>query len=109
MDFIVELPKTKSGYDAVTVFVDRLSKLAHFVPCHTAISAPQVADLLMTHIFRAHGLPSSIVSDHDACFTSNFWKSLWKTLKTTLAMSTAFHPQTNGQTERTNQTLEEML
>ena len=78
MDFIVELPKSKSGFNAVTVFVDCLSKMAHFIPCHTAISTPQVADLFMTHIFHAHGLPTSIVSD--AHFTSHFWKSLWKTL-----------------------------
>jgi len=109
MDFIVELPKSKHGFDAITVFVDRLSKMAHFVPCHTASSAPQIAELFMSHVFRAHGLPSSIISDRDPRFTGHFWKALWKTLGTSLDMSTAFHPQTDGQTEQMNRTLEEML
>ena len=99
MDFIVELPKSKSGFDAITVFVDRLSKMAHFVPCHTASSAPQIATLFIANIFRIHGLPSSIISDRDSHFTSHFWKALWKSLDTSLNMSTAFHPQTDGQTE----------
>ena len=99
MDFIVELPKSRLGFDAIMVFVDRLLKMAHFVPCHTASSAPQIAELFMSHVFRAHGLPSSIISDRDPRFTGHFWKALWKTLGTSLDMSTAFHPQTDGQTE----------
>ena len=99
MDFIVELPKSRLGFDAITVFVDRLSKMAHFVPCHTASSAPQIAELFMSSVFHAHGLPSSIVSDRDPCFTGHFWKALWKHLNTSLDMSTAFHLQTDGQTK----------
>src|ERR1051325_4161804 len=109
MDFIVQLPKTPRGYDAITVFVDRLSKRAHFIPCTTDITAPGVAKLFFENIFRLHGLPKTIISDRDPKFTSKFWTALFKLLETKLAMSTAFHPQTDGQTERMNRTLEEML
>src|SRR4051812_10814739 len=109
MDFIVQLPITKSGYDAIVVFVDTFSKMVHFAPTKTTAMAPDTARLFFDHIFRLHGLPKSIVSDRDAKFTSKFWKSLFQTLGTKLAMSTAFHPQTDGQTERANRTLEDML
>lgn len=109
MDFIVQLPKTKAGFDAIVVFVDTFSKMTHFAPTKTTASAPDTARLFFDHIFRLHGLPKSIVSDRDAKFTSKFWKSLFQTLGTKLAMSTAFHPQTDGQTERANRTLEDML
>ena len=99
MDFIVQLPKTKAGFDAIVVFVDTFSKMTHFAPTKTTASAPDTARLFFDHIFRLHGLPKSIVSDRDAKFTSKFWKSLFQTLGTKLAMSTAFHPQTDGQTE----------
>jgi transposase InsO family protein len=109
MDFIVHLPKTKAGFDAIVVFVDTFSKMTHFAPTKTSATAPDTARLFFDHIFRLHGLPTSIVSDRDAKFTSKFWKTLFQTLGTKLAMSTAFHPQTDGQTERTNRTLEDML
>src|SRR3954470_22817427 len=109
MDFIVQLPKTKAGFDAIVVFVDTFSKMTHFAPTKTTASAPDTARLFFDHIFRLHGLPKSIVSDRDAKFTSKFWKSLFQTLGTKLAMSTAFHPQTDGQMERANRTLEDML
>jgi transposase InsO family protein len=89
--------------------VDTFSKMTHFAPTKTTASAPDTARLFFDHIFRLHGLPKSIVSDRDAKFTSKFWKSLFQTLGTKLAMSTAFHPQTDGQTERANRTLEDML
>lgn len=109
MDFITHLPPTKSGHDAIAVFVDLFSKMVHFVPTTTTSSAPDVARIFFDNIFRLHGLPKVIVSDRDARFTSRFWKSLFGNLGTKLALSTAFHPQTDGQTERTNRTLEDML
>ena len=109
MDFITQLPMTKSGHDAIVVFVDKLSKMVHLVPTTTTVDAPQVAKLFMREVVRLHGVPESIVSDRDARFTSSFWRELWKMLGTRLAMSTAYHPQTDGQTERANRTLEDML
>ncbi len=109
MDFIVQLPLTQQGYDAIVVFVDRLTKRAHFCPTHTSVTAPEVAKIFFSNIFKNHGLPQVIVSDRDTKFTSRFWKTLFEQMGTKLAMSTAFHPQTDGQTERLNRTLEEML
>jgi hypothetical protein len=109
MDFIVELPKTVHGYDAVFTVVDRFSKLTHFIPCTTTITAAETAALFVKEIYRHHGLPSSIVSDRDPRFTSHFWSAVMRHLDTKLHMSTAFHPQTDGQSERANRTVEEML
>ena len=109
MDFIIQLPKTRGGNDAIVVFVDMFSKMVHFAPTKTTAMAPDTARLFFDHIFRLHGLPKAIVSDHDAKFTSKFWQTLFQTLGTKLAMSTAFHPQTDGQTKRANRTLEDML
>src|SRR4051812_49105804 len=110
MDFITQLPKTKTTHkDAIVVFVDRLSKQAHFEAMNTTATAPDVAKIFLNTIFRHHGLPQVIVSDRDSKFTSNFWQALFKMLDTRLAMSTSFHPQTDGQTERTNRTLEQIL
>ena len=99
MDFITQLPITKDGFDAIVVFVDTFSKMVHFVPTRTTATAPDTARIFFDHVFKLHGLPQSIISDQDAKFTSCFWKSLFNTLGTKLAMSTAFHPQTDGQTE----------
>ena len=109
MDFIVQLPVTKQGHDAIFVVVDRLSKRAYFIPTHTSATAPEIAKLFFNIIFKDHGLPQIIISDRDVKFTSKFWKTLFKTLGTTLSMSTSFHPQTDGQTERVNRILEEVL
>jgi hypothetical protein len=109
MDFITQLPPTKNGHDAIVVFVDMFSKMVHFAPTMTTASAPDIARIFFDTIFRLHGLPKVIVSDRDSRFTSRFWKSLFRTLGTKLALSTAFHPQTDGQTERANHTLEDML
>jgi len=109
MDFITQLPMTKSGHDAIVVFVDKLSKMVHIVPTTTTVDAPQVAKIFMREVIRLHGVPESIVSDRDTRFTSSFWQELWKMLGTKLAMSTAYHPQSEGQTERANRTLEDML
>jgi hypothetical protein len=110
MDFIVQLPRTKRGHDAIYVVVDKLSKRSYFIPTTTNVTAPQVAKLFLEHVLRnGHGLPEVIVSDRDSKFTSRFWKELWSLLGSKLAMSTAFHPQTDGQTENTNRRLEQVL
>lgn len=109
MDLITQLPKSRQGNDAIVVFVDKLSKMVHLAATKTAVTAPQLAEIFWTTVVRHHGLPSSIVSDRDPRFTGHFWRTLWKCLGTQLTMSTAFHPQTDGQTERANRTLEEML
>ena len=109
MDLITQLPKSKNGHDAIVVFVDKLTKMVHLAPTNTTVSAPQLAKMFFREVVRLHGVPKSIVSDRDPRFTSHFWKSLWSQLGTRLAMSTAYHPQTDGQTERTNRTLEDML
>jgi hypothetical protein len=91
------------------VVVDKLSKYAHFIPVKSTCKAIDIAQVFMKEIFRLHGMPKEIVSDRDTKFTSNFWKSLMASLETKLLFSTAYHPQTDGQTERVNQILEDML
>eukprot|EP00742_Colponemidia_sp_Colp-10_P022291 GILJ01026305.1.p1 GENE.GILJ01026305.1~~GILJ01026305.1.p1 ORF type:complete len:364 (+),score=28.35 GILJ01026305.1:3-1094(+) len=110
MDLITNLPKTKrQGLDAIVVFVDRFSKLAHFEATTTTVSAQELSIIFIRSVFRHHGLPESIVSDRDPRFTGTFWRCLFTTFGTSLKFSTAFHPQTDGQTERTNRTLEQVL
>src|SRR3954451_3191518 len=99
MDFITQLPSTKNGHDAIFMVVDKLSKTIKAIPTVTTVTTPEVADLFFHHIFRYFGLPSTIISDRDARFTGKFWHTLWAKLGTKLAMSTAFHPQTDGQIE----------
>jgi hypothetical protein len=109
MDYIVQLPATPRGYDAILVVVDRMTKCAHFIPTTTNVTAAGTARLFVDNIFRLHGLPKSIVHDRDPRFVGKFWRSLFDLLGVKLRPSTAFHPQTDGQTERTNRTLEQML
>ena len=109
MDFIIGLPRTRSGYDSIWVIVDRLTKVAHFVPVKTTYTSAKLADIYMKRIVCLHGVPKKIVSDRGTQFTSHFWKQLHESLGTRLEFSTAFHPQTDGQTERVNQILEDML
>jgi RNase H-like domain found in reverse transcriptase/Integrase zinc binding domain/Chromo (CHRromatin Organisation MOdifier) domain/Integrase core domain len=109
MDFITDLPCTPSGKDAILVFVDRLTRMVLFAPCTKDIDALGTAKLLRDYVFCQHGLPVSIVSDRDPRFTSKVWTELMKLLGTQLKMSTAFHPQTDGLTERYNRVLEEYL
>ncbi|KAL0545083.1 hypothetical protein IC582_020224 [Cucumis melo] len=109
MDFITGLPRTLRGFTVIWVVVDRLTKSAHFVPGKSTYTASKWAQLYMSEIVRLHGVPVSIVSDRDARFTSKFWKGLQTAIGTRLDFSTAFHPQTDGQTERLNQVLEDML
>ena len=109
LDFIVALPKTRRGHDAILVVVDRLSKMAHFIATTTSVTTTQTAQLVFQHVVKHHGLPRTIVSDRDPRFTSSVWRSLWKLMDTQLYMSTASHDRTDGQTERINQVLEDML
>ncbi len=109
MDFITQLPCTKSEHDAIFVVVDRLSKLVHFIPTTTDVSAADVAALLVKHVAKLHGLPSSIVSDRDTRFCSHFWQAVMQLWGVSTDMTTSFHPQGNAQTERMNRVLEEYL
>jgi hypothetical protein len=109
MDFVVHLPKTKNGFDSLFVVVDRFTKRAHFIPHYVTDTAANVAFLFFKHVIALHGLPLDIVSDRDSRFCSDFWSELMKLLKVSLSMGSAMHPQTDGQTERTNRTIEEML
>jgi len=109
MDFVVVMPRTQNHHDAIWVVVDRLTKSAHFLPLKTTYSAEQLAKLYIKEIVRLHEVPISIVSDHDTKFASRFWHGFQTAMGTELNLSTAFHPQTDGQSERTIQTLEDML
>jgi hypothetical protein len=109
MDFIVGLPRTRDGYDSIWVIVDRLTKVAHFIPMKTTYSGAQLAELYMSSIVCLHGVPKKIVSDRGTQVTSRFWKRLHESMDTKLNFSLAYHPQTDGQTKRTNQVLEDML
>ena len=108
MDFIVELPES-NGYTQIWVVVDRFTKMAHFIPLPTRTSAEDLALHFLRNIWKIHGLPEEIISDRDTKFLSHFWASLMDRLGIQLSLSTSFHPQTDGQTERANQTLETYL
>lgn len=108
MDFIVKLPCSHS-FDSIWVLVDHFTKGAHFIPCNESMTASDLASLFIQHFFRLHGLPDKIVSDWGPSFVSAFWLAVQKALHMKSAPSTAYHPQTDGQTERTNQTLETYL
>ena len=107
--FVTGLPRTKRGHDAIWVIVDRLTKSALFIATNNTYSLERYARLYVDEIVRLHGAPVSIVSDRDPRFTSRFWPKLQVAMGTRLHFSTAFHPQTDGQSERTIQTLEDML
>ncbi|GJQ96177.1 putative reverse transcriptase domain-containing protein [Tanacetum coccineum] len=109
MDFVTKLPRTSSRHDTIWVIVDRLTKSAHFLPMREDYKMERLARLYLNEIVARHGVPISIISDRDSRFTSRFWQSMQEALETRLDMSTAYHPQTDGQSERTIQTLEDML
>ncbi|KAI3704089.1 hypothetical protein L1987_74302 [Smallanthus sonchifolius] len=109
MDFITKLPRTSSGHDSIWVIIDRLTKSAHFFPIREDYRVDKLARIYIDEIVSRHGIPLNIISDRDSRFTSRFWQSLQSALGTRLGLSTAYHPQTDGQTERTIQTLEDML
>ncbi|GKB93732.1 putative reverse transcriptase domain-containing protein, partial [Tanacetum coccineum] len=109
MDFITKLPKSSHGFDTIWVIVDRLTKSAHFLPIRENDPLDKLARLYLNRIVARHRLSVLIICDRDVRFTSNFWKSFQKALGTDLSMSTAYHPENDGQSERTIQTLEDML
>ena len=109
MDFIVGLPMTKGGHNAIYTFVDRLSKMCHFVATVDTIGAEEAASLYVNAVFRLHGLQKDMVSDRDPRFISSFWQETMRRLGVHSSLSTAFHPQSDGQTERTNRLVEDYL
>jgi hypothetical protein len=109
MDFIVGLPNTSRHHDSIWVIVDRLTKTAHFLPVHTTHKTKKYAEIYVDQIVRLHGIPKTIVSDRGALFVARFWEQLQESLGTRAIRSSAYHPQTDGQTERVNQILEDML
>jgi transposase InsO family protein len=109
MDFIVGLPRTAKGYDSIWVIIDRLTKIAHFLPVKTYYPVLAYVELYIARILSLHGILKTIVSDRGPQFVSKFWEELHKSLGTKLLHSSAYHPQTSGQTERVNHILEDML
>jgi transposase InsO family protein len=102
MDFIVGFSRTQLGYDSLWLIVDRLTKVAHFIPVKTIYSRPELAELYMSRIVPLHGVPKKIMSDRGTQFTSQLWERMHETLDTQLRFSSTYHPQTDGQTERVN-------
>ena len=109
MDFVTHFPRTSRKHDAVWVIVDRLTKSTHFLAVLMTFTLEEFCRLYIRERVRLHGVPVTILSDRDPRFTSQFWKSFQKAMETQLSMSTAFHPQTDGQSKRTIQILEDML
>src|SRR5947207_12419325 len=107
MDFVGPLPKSASGL--ILVIIDRLTKMARFIATYSTTTSKDIAELFLQEVFRHHGLPLSIVSDRDSRFTAKFWQALQKALGVKLLMSTAEHPQTDGQAEATVKTIQKML
>ncbi|KAJ9527747.1 hypothetical protein QJQ45_000423 [Haematococcus lacustris] len=109
MDLITKLPSASHGFDAICVFVDRLSKMVHFVPCKESMNAKGFARLFVNNVFKLHGLPKDMVSDRGPHFHNTFWHHVQKLLGMRGSLSSSYHPQSDGQTERYNRVLEEML
>jgi hypothetical protein len=109
MDFITKLPTTAKQHDSIIVVVDKLTKASHFVPVKSTYKATNIIDIYMREIDKLHGVPKTIVSDRDPKFTSNFWKGLFKEIETSMNFSTTYHLESDGQTERVNQVIEDML
>jgi hypothetical protein len=109
MDFIVELPVTQHKHNAIFVFTDKLTKMVHFAPTTTECTAIEAAKIFIDNVFKLHGLPIRMIHDRDTRFMSHFWAECFRILNVTQSTSTAFHPQTDGQTEKVNKVLEDYL
>jgi hypothetical protein len=109
MDFITGLPRTSKQHDLIMVVVDKLTKAAHFIPLKTTHRAANVADIFLKEVACLHGIPKTIVSDRDPKFTSNFWKGLFKGFRMNLNFSTTYHLESDGQIERVNRVIEDMM
>lgn len=112
MDFVGPLPESRdrdAAYDSITVVIDLLTAMVHLIPGRTNYTAMHVAELVFAKIYKLHGLPRAIISDRDVLFTSRFWKRLHQLIGTELRMSTAYHPQSDGSTERANRTITQLL
>jgi transposase InsO family protein len=109
MDFIIDLPNTSPKHDSIWVIIDRLTKTTHFIPVHTTYTIKKYAEVYLDQILRLHGVPKTIISNRGAQFIAHFWEQLQSSLETKLIRSSVNNPQTNGQNERVNQILEDML
>jgi hypothetical protein len=109
MDLVVDLPETEAGYDSICVFVDRLTKMTHIAPCKKTDTAKAIVQLFIREVFRLHGMPKHMITDRDPKFTSVFWQEFFQQVGTSHGLSSAFHPQTDGNTERVNRVMEDML
>ena len=109
VDFITQLPDTAAGRSAIVLFVDRLSKMVHLAPCWNTVGAQEFTQIFVRDIFAKHGLPQEIVSDRGTQFTSKFFREVSKLLGVKQCLSSSRHPQSDGQMERANRTLEDML
>jgi RNase H-like domain found in reverse transcriptase/Integrase zinc binding domain len=112
IDFVGPLPESKNrdgAFDSITIVIDLLTAMVHLIPSRTNYKAKEIAELMFEHVYKLHGLPKSIVSDRDVLFTSTFWQRLHDLVGTQLKMSSAYHPETDGSTERANRTVTQML
>ena len=109
MDLVTHLPTTIAGFDSVYTVVDQLSKYVYFIPCTASVTADDLAQLFLANVICKHGMPKHIISDHDPHFTSRFWTQLFNSLGCRQALSTEYHPETNGQSERFHHSVEQVL
>ncbi len=109
MDFITQLPRTKAGHDCILVMVDKMTKMVHFAPTTTNCTAIETAKLFVHYVVRTHGCPTKILTDRGPQFAGEVTGAILKAINTQQALSTAYHPQTDGQTQRVNRVLEDML